>query len=30
MHISSDNYDADEKSRIQLLISNEHNIKEHL
>jgi hypothetical protein len=28
MHIPSDNYDADEKSRIQLLISNEQQHKE--
>jgi hypothetical protein len=27
MHIPSDNYDADEKSRIQLLISNEQQHK---
>jgi hypothetical protein len=27
MHIPSDNYDADEKSRIQLLISNEQQQK---
>jgi hypothetical protein len=27
MHIHSDNYDADEKSRIQLLISNEQQQK---
>jgi hypothetical protein len=27
MHIPSDNYDADEKSRIRLLISNEQQHK---
>jgi hypothetical protein len=27
MHILSDNYDADEKSKIQLLISNEQQHK---
>jgi hypothetical protein len=27
MHIPSDNYDTDEKSRIQLLISNEQQYK---
>jgi hypothetical protein len=27
MHIPSDNYDADERSRIQLLISNEQQHK---
>jgi hypothetical protein len=30
MHIASDNYDADEKSRIRLLISNKQQHKEHL
>jgi hypothetical protein len=27
MHIPSDNYDADEKNKIQLLISNEQQCK---